>query len=295
VGRTRPARLIRIAAALAATIALAGCGSDATSGSPKPSSSLQAEVVASELVAGAQQRVPIGILDHNTPVSDATVHVRSFVLTATGAVASYKGESDAPFKGAGLEGAGVYVAHLDFDKPGSWGIDITAARPNGERGSMRLPLNIIANPVVPAVGQPAPPSPSPTVRDVPDASYIDSGQPPNDMHQVSITQALQQHRPTLVVFASPAFCTSRICGPEVKAVQSLEPAYRDRLTFIHVEIYKDFKPDPSKRQLAQTVLDWRLQTEPWIFLIDSKGVIQTRLEGPAATDEVKAAIDRLLA
>ena len=53
-------------------------------------------------------------------------------------------------------------------------------------------------------------------------------------------------------------------------------------------------PDPSKRQLAQTVLDWRIQTEPWIFLIDSKGIIQARFEGPTATDEVKTAIDQLV-
>ena len=78
-------------------------------------------------------------------------------------------------------------------------------------------------------------------------------------------------------------------------VQSLEPTYRDRLTFIHVEIYRDFVPDASKRQLAQTVVDWRLRTEPWIFLIDSKGIIQARFEGPTASDEVKTAIDHLLA
>ncbi|HXN58421.1 MAG TPA: thioredoxin family protein, partial [Candidatus Angelobacter sp.] len=93
---------------------------------------------------------------------------------------------------------------------------------------------------------------------------------------------------------TPAFCTSRACGPEVKAVQSLEPTYRNRLAFIHVEIYTDFKPDPSKKQLAPAVIDWRLQTEPWIFLIDSKGIIQSRFEGPTATDEIQAAIDQLL-
>jgi hypothetical protein len=295
VGRTRPARLIRAAAVLAASILLGACGSNAASGGPQPSSSLQAQVVASELLVGAQQRVPIGILDHNTPVSDATLRVRSFILSTDGNVARYKGESGAPFRGAGLEGGGVYVAHLDFDTPGNWGVDITATRPNGQRGSMRLPLNVIANPVVPAVGQPAPPSHNPTVRDVPDLGYIDSGQPPNDMHQLSIAQAVQQHRRTLVVFASPAFCTSRICGPEVKVVQRLEPAYKERLSFIHVEVYADFKPDPSKRQLAQTVLDWRLQTEPWIFLIDSTGKIQARFEGPTDSDELQAAIDRLLA
>jgi hypothetical protein len=281
------------AAALALGLLLSACGTAALPNPAATASQLQAEVVASELVTGLQQRVPIGILDHNTPVSDATVHVRSFLLQGTTGIV--KGESDAPFKGAGLEGAGVYVAHLDLTPAGNWGLDITATRPDGGRLSQRLAFNVIDAPLVPAVGQPAPPTRNPTVKDVSDVGTIDSGQPPDDMHQVSIADAIQQHRPALVVFATPAFCTSHTCGPEVKVVQGLEPAYRDRLTFIHVEIYRDYKPDPSKRQLAQAVVDWRLQTEPWIFLIDGKGFIRARFEGPTASDEVKAAIDQLLA
>jgi hypothetical protein len=77
-------------------------------------------------------------------------------------------------------------------------------------------------------------------------------------------------------------------------VQSLEPAYKDRVAFIHIEIYTNYKPDPSKRTVAPTVTEWRLQTEPWIFLIDSGGIIRTRIEGAAGADEVKAALDQLL-
>jgi hypothetical protein len=160
---------------------------------------------------------------------------------------------------------------------------------------IRLSFNVLAQSVVPAPGQPAPRSHNPTVADVPDASYIDSANPPDDMHQISIADAIAKHQKALVIFASPAFCTSRICGPEVQVVQSLEPSYRDRLTFIHVEIYTNYKPDPAKKQLAQTVIDWRLQTEPWIFLIGADGTIRERFEGPSAADEVRDGIDRLFA
>ena len=286
---------------VAMALLLSACGASAASSTPTTGQSggqLQAQVVASELVLGPQERVPVGVLDHNTPVNDATVHVRAYLLQGTTGI--FKAESDAPFKGQGLEGAGAYVAHLDLTAAGNWGLDIIASRPNGEHATIRLstyadgrPLTVVSTPTVPAVGQAAPLSHSPTAAAT-DVTTIDSGRPADDMHQVSIADAIAQHRPTLVVFASPAFCTSRICGPEVKVVQSLEPTYRDRLTFIHVEIYRDFVPDPSKRQLAQTVVDWRLQTEPWIFLIDAKGIIQTRFEGPTGSDEVKAAIDQLL-
>ncbi|TMD21914.1 MAG: hypothetical protein E6I99_11295 [Chloroflexi bacterium] len=282
---------MRRAVTLAALL-LGACGQAAAPNTGQSGGQLQAQVIASELVAGPQQRVPIGILDHNTPVNDASVHVQAFLLQGSAAV--LKGESDAPFKGAGLEGAGAYIAHLDLTPAGNWGLDITASRPNGARLSQRLAFNVVATPIVPAVGQAAPRSHNPTTKDA-DATTIDSGRPPDDMHQISMADAIAQHRPTLVVFASPAFCTSRVCGPEVHVVQALEPTYRDRLTFIHVEIYRDFVPDPSKRQLAPTVGEWRLQTEPWIFLIDSKGIIAARFEGPTSTDEVKAAIDHLLA
>jgi hypothetical protein len=288
----------RVAVGAALVLLLGACGSPAApdTGSASP---LQAQVVASEFVVGAQQRVPIGVLDHGTPVSDATVHVRGFLLQ--GSTGVFKGESDAPFKGAGLQGAGAYVARLDFMTAGTWGLDVTASRPNGQRAVIRLsnyadgrPLTVVSTPVVPTIGQPAPMSHNLTIKEA-DASTIDSGRPPDDMHQISIADAIAQHRPTLIIFASPAFCTSRLCGPEVRVVQGLEPAYRDRLTFIHIEVYRDFVPDPSKRKLATTVTEWRLQTEPWIFLVDPRGTIQARFEGPTATDEVGAAIDRLLA
>jgi hypothetical protein len=286
-----------VGAVFFAIIALAGCG-QAASTAPSTGASggnqLQAQIIASELVAGAKQRVPIGITDHNTPVNDATVHVRAFLLQSNNQ-AVLKSESEAPFKGEGLEGGGVYVAHLDLIPAGDWGLQISASRPNGAHASQQLAFNVIAHPVVPGVGQPAPPSNSPTVRDHPDVSTIDTGNPPDDMHQLSIAQAIQQHRPTLLIFASPAFCTSRACGPEVKVVQSLEPAYKSGLTFIHIEIYTNFKPDPAKRTIAPTVTEWRLQTEPWIFLIDSRGMIEDRFEGPTASDELKSAIDQLLA
>jgi hypothetical protein len=286
------------AALLAGALLLTACGAatspDTGAGSHAgaTSGSLQAQIVATELVAGPHQRIPIGVTDHNTPITDATVHVLAFILQGNNAV--LKGEADAPFKGDGLQGGGVYVVHLDLMPAGDWGLEITASRPNGERLKQNLAFSVIAAPVVPGVGQAAPLSNIPTIRQQPDATYIDSGRPPDDMHQVSIAEAIQQHRPTLVVFASPAYCTSRACGPEVSAVQSLEPTYRSRLTFIHVEIYTNFKPDPSKRTIAPTVTEWRLQSEPWIFLIDSKGIIQARFEGPTAADEIKAAIDKLL-
>jgi hypothetical protein len=233
------------------------------------------------------------VLQQNTPVTDATVYVSAFIASAGGV--SARGESAAPFKGDGLEGRGLYVAQLNLDTAGQWLAVVTAQRPGATPSTIRLPFTVKKTSSIPVVGQPAPRSSNQTVNDVPDASYIDSGVPPDDMHAVSIADTIAQHRPALIVFATPAFCTSATCGPQVHAVQALEPAYRERLTFIHVEIYRDFKPDPAKRRLNPTVTEWHLQTEPWVFLVDAQGIVNARFESTAATDELRQAVDKLLA
>ena len=144
--------------------------------------------------------------------------MRAFLVNGT--VAQLKSESDAPFRGAQLEGKGLYVAHLNFDAPGNWGAEITAQRPDGEHAVIRLPFTVVTNATVPAPGESAPLSHNPTAKDVSDISTIDSGQPPDDMHQLSVADAIAQHRPTLVAFATPAFCTSATCGPLIHALQA---------------------------------------------------------------------------
>ncbi len=252
---------------------------------------LQAVVVSSQLLVG-RQRLAIGVLDRNTPINDAQVRVRAYRGSPTDPLAN---EAPAEFKGEGLEGRGVYVAYLSFGAPGPWVAEIAARQRGGPESITRVPLTVATTGSVPGPGQPAPRSHNLTERDVSDVSYIDSGVPPDDMHELSIADAIAQQHAALIVFATPAFCTSAMCGPEVHAVQQLEPAYRARVAFIHVEIYRDFKPEPSRMSLTPTVLEWHLQTEPWVFLIDATGVIRYAFEGPTAADELRKALEAMLA
>lgn len=264
----------------------------AAAATPAPGHQLRAALVATQLAVGTD-RFPIGVSDHNTPITDAAVHVR--VFANTGNVVALKGEADAPYSGDGLEGHGLYVAHFHFDVPGLWQAEIAMKLPDGYQATVDQQFGVRLATEVPMVGQPAPRSHNPTAADVPDVSYIDSGQPPDDMHSISIADAVAQHQPTLVVFATPAFCTSATCGPQVNAVQALEPGYRGKLTFIHVEVYTNFKPNPAARTLAPTMTEWHLSTEPWIFLVNRSGNVAAVFEGPTGTDELKQAVDQLLA
>jgi hypothetical protein len=282
----------------------AACGSPSSSGNaatpaaataaPTPTlgHALRAALVATQLAVGTY-RFPIGVSDRNTPVTNAAVHVR--VFSTAGGSRALKGEADAPYRGDGLGGHGLYVTLFHFDVPGLWQAQIDIRLPDGTQTSVPLQFGVRMATEVPMVGQMAPRSRNQTAADVPDVSYVDSGQPPDDMHAVSIADAIAQRRPTLVVFATPAFCTSATCGPQVQAVQALEPGYHDRLTFIHVEVYTDIKPDPNQRKLSPTMTEWHLQTEPWVFLVNRAGNVAAVFEGAAATDELKQAVDQMLA
>ncbi len=281
-----------LARALVVVLVATSCATARPGPTPPPTAAaLQPVVVATELTPG-RQRLPIGVLDGSTPVNDARVHVRVYRNSESDPL---RDEAGAPFKGEGLEGKGVYVAYVSFGAAGQWIAEISAERPGRGRTIARVPLRVTTTPTVPSVGQPAPRSRNPTKKDVADVADIDSGRPPDDMHDLSIADSIARRTPSLVVFATPAFCTSQMCGPQVRAVQALEPTYRDRLAFIHVEIYEDFRPDPSKMHLSATVQEWHLQSEPWVFLIDSDGIIRFAFEGPAASDELRSAVEQLLA
>jgi len=265
---------------------LAACGTAA----PAPAAHrLEPLFVMQEVVVG-ENRFALGLLEDGTPISDGRLQVH---FKGPGGAApldvtlTYRGD-------ALLPGPGLYVAGVRFERAGDWVAETTASSPRSQPQSRPLPFKVLQQGVVPAVGTPAPRSRNLTARDVPDIGLIDTGVPPNDMHEVSIAQAIEAHRPALVIFATPAFCTSRICGPEVKIVETLEPRYRDRLAFIHVEIYENFRPDPSKRRLTPTVREWHLESEPWVFLIDRQGMIAARFEGPTPASEIVPAIDRIV-
>jgi hypothetical protein len=288
---------IRITAIGVLSVLLAACAPTLRGTGPTPiatqqsAAALQSVLVSSQLLVG-RQRLAIGVLDANTPINDAQVRVRVYRGSPTDPLANV---ADATFKGDGLEGRGIYVAYVSFAAPGAWVAEIAARKANGPTSVSTVPLKVTTTGSVPSPGQPAPRSHNQTRSDVADLSEIDSGVPPDDMHDLSIADAVAQQRPALVVFATPAFCTSAMCGPEVYAVQRLEPAYRTRVAFIHVEIYRDYKPDPSKMRVTPTVTEWHLQTDPWVFLIDAAGIVHYSFEGPTATDELESALDVMLA
>ena len=46
--------------------------------------------------------------------------------------------------------------------------------------------------------------------------------------------------------------------------------------------------------VAPTTLEWNLQTEPWVYILDADGIISARIEGAASPEELTAAIEAAL-
>ena len=143
----------------------------------------------------------------------------------------------------------------------------------------------------PAVGSPAPRSRNLIASDVKNLRQIDTSTRPDPrLHQVRIADAIALGKPQLIVFATPQFCTSRMCGPVVDIVRTLLPVYGKRVAFTHQEIWQDF----ADKKVFPTVQEWRLITEPWIFVLDRRGIIRAKFEGLVAANELEAAFQQAL-
>jgi hypothetical protein len=97
-------------------------------------------------------------------------------------------------------------------------------------------------------------------------------------------------KPVVLLFATPALCQSRTCGPVVDIAEQARAQSGKGVTFIQQEIYQDNDPGkPVRPQVAR----WRLATEPWAFVIDRHGRITSRFEGVFSVGELARAVQRV--
>ena len=95
----------------------------------------------------------------------------------------------------------------------------------------------------------------------------------------------------LLLFASPALCESKACGPVTDVAEQVKREFGDRVAFIHMEVFKD--NDAGKGVRGQ-VRAWGLESEPFAFAINSSGRIAARLEGAFSVRELEAAVRKAL-
>lgn len=184
----------------------------------------------------------------------------------------------------------VYSTKVDFPSNGQWRI-AALIRKEGELTATLLPSAVVGSYTkIPRVGQRAPLIHTPTPADVGnDLSKLTTRIPPDTQHEVDYAEVLGKE-PIVLLFATPQFCQSRVCGPVVDVAEQLKQLYGDKAAFIHMEIYND--NDPSKNVRPQ-VRAFHLPSEPWLFAIGRDGRIKDVIEGAFGVEELTRVVKGL--
>ncbi len=305
-------RLLASAAVLSTTLiaACSGFSSDTTSTdlSPRPD-----EV---ELIEGVPSEDGTQII-LGTPDVAVGTHRMAFVLQSeqdlvraphATVVSRHLPEGDAEsrkvetaqavFRPWPYEIRGSYTTQLTFDAAGKWQIEVTVMDESGHSRFAQLSFQVDEATKAPDVGVEAPPSESKTLTDVEDIGELTTGSLRDpDLYRTTIAGAIGSGMPTVIVVASPAFCINAVCGPQVDVLQQLKDKYRGRANFIHVDLYDnpdEIQGDLSRSRISPTVLEWRLPSAEWSFMIDRDRKIAARFESFATFDELEQALEKVL-
>jgi hypothetical protein len=247
--------------------------------------------ISSEVVVGSN-RFLLGLLDKNdAPIGrpGIAVQVSFYDLAATGKQITQTKDMNFIWSTPGERG--VYVTDASFNHAGKWGAEVSIEG-GGLDETVRASFDVAPTSVTPAVGNPAPKSDTPTGADVADLSEISTDRHPDPrFYKLSVADAVTSGRPTVVTFATPKFCTSAVCGPTLNIVKKVSKQFPG-INFVHVEVYKNLD-DPANLETVPSVNQWKLRTEPWVFVVDSRGRIAAKYEGIVGTSELRAELNSL--
>lgn len=184
----------------------------------------------------------------------------------------------------------VYETAIPFARPGRYSV-LTVSKVGSTLVGATSPVDVAASSTIPNVGQRPPQIHTPTAASVGgDLAKIDTRVPHDDMHRVDFAAVIGK-RPVALLFATPALCESRTCGPVTDQAVQLEHEFGRRMTFIHNEVFVDNDPNKGYRPQLRA---FHLRTEPWLFTFDRHGRIAARLEGAFGVRAFRRAVQAAL-
>jgi len=200
---------------------------------------------------------------------------------------------------------GMYIADVDLPEAGTWGAEFTTEAPGSPAETVRLTFEVHDGSPTVAVGEPAPASDTPTLDDVGgDARRISTDTEPDPaFYTTSVADAIAGHKPFVLVFATPRFCTSAQCGPTLDRLKPVAAAHPG-VTFINVEPYRlqevegQLQPELDANgglQATDVTNQWGLLTEPWIFAVDRDGIVRGSYELAVSDAELDAVLAEISA
>jgi len=185
----------------------------------------------------------------------------------------------------------VYSAQLPLTSEGEY-LVVALIKEKGGWAKKSLPtIHVGEFTNIPKPGEKAPLIQTPTAKDVGgDLAKLSTRVPPDTMNKVNYADVLGKE-PILLLFTSPKFCQSRVCGPVTDVAQQAQNEFKGKANFIHMEIYNE--NDPSKLVRPQ-VRRFHLPTEPWLFAIDREGVVVAAIEGGFGTQLMDKTVEKVV-
>lgn len=299
----------RLLLTLGLALALAACasGAGATSTPPttqSPSASGGPEIlpilVSSELPKGPA-RFLFSLTDRaNNLIAapDLAVHLQFYDVDTASETVVF--EADAEFLWA-IEGdRGLYVTQVTYPDAGRWGTRFTATFPDGSTKTVRLEYDVVEAGSTVAIGAKAPSIETPTIASMGDVRAVSTDREPEErFYSTSVDDALAAAKPFVLVFATPAFCETQICGPTLETVKKVAVGYPG-VTFVNVEPYVmkfengSLRPEldaEGQLKAAAWTDAYGLRTEPWVFVIGADGTVLAKFEAVLGAAELGRAID----
>ncbi|HEU0020930.1 MAG TPA: hypothetical protein VFR55_04555 [Dehalococcoidia bacterium] len=253
-------------------------------------------LLATTLLRTGTQRVSFLLIGANTLVKAPEATVTTSYLDGASA-GSQTAQADFHLWPYAIRGA--YSTELTFPQPGRWRLDISVEDVEFA-GTTQLVLEVADQLIVPDIGAIPPQSKTKTLEGEGGLKTLTTDFSPDpDLYLLSIDEAINSGKASVIVFASPAFCTSPTCGPQVDTVAELKDQHRGEANFIHVEIYdnpEEIQGDLSQARITEAVKEWRFDqiphwfNESWTYVLDSDGVVYQKFEGYATLEELDVAL-----
>ena len=177
-----------------------------------------------------------------------------------------------------------------FPKAGRYGLTIDVVTEDGKKASVNRFIEVTDQPRSPVIGSRPPASKNRTLATTAIDKLSSDPNPLPDLYQMTVAEALESNRPTVITFSTPAFCQTKICAPVLESIKKVHEQYGKQANFLHLEVYKEFQP----LTLSDEMGEWGLTTEPWTFVLNDKGEVTARLGGPVSPKELTDALAPLL-
>ena len=249
-------------------------------------------VVSNSDLAVGENRVGFGLVDREyMPVRPDAVELRAVYYEPGAPTGEVRHRAAATFLPWPPEGRrGVFIANVDFDQAGTatgdtagiWELHATFEYDDGEKLTVGAVVSVAAEHSAPFIGDAAPLSDTPTIANTDDLRTISSSPEPDPaLYQLSVADAVRAGKPAVIGFATPSFCVSATCGPQVSDLSGLARRYQGQANFVHVEVYRNphlIDPGNPARELVPAVGEWGLVSEPWTFVVGRDGRIAARFE-----------------